>query len=81
MLENVKYLDLYGSDPSVIEMVYAIFANVIEMDDEGNVLNYTYAQRRATDYLKLYCVPSFKVEPPFEDWEIELYHPPSAVRG
>ena len=60
MLENVEYLDIYGSEPSAIEMVFAIFANVIEMDSEGNVLNFTYAQRRATDYLRSYCDPSFK---------------------
>lgn len=45
MLENVEYIDIYGSEPSAIEMVFAIFANVIEMDGEGNVLNFTYAQR------------------------------------
>jgi hypothetical protein len=75
MLEGVDYLDLYGSEPSAIEMVYAIFANVIELNENGNVLNFTYAQKRATDYLRSYCDPTFKVSPPFEDWEIELYGP------
>jgi hypothetical protein len=77
MLEGVEYLDLYGSDPSAIEMTYAIFTNVIELDEEGSVLNFTYAQRRATDYLKSYCDPSFEVSPPYEDWEMALYSPPS----
>jgi hypothetical protein len=76
MLEDVKYLELYGEDPSAIEMAYAIFANVLEMDDEGQVLNFTHAQRRATDYIKSYCDPSFVVSPPFEVWEQELYGPP-----
>lgn len=80
MLENVEYLDMYGTQPSAIEMVFAIFANVIEMDSEGNVLNFTYAQRRATDYLRSYCDPSFKVTPQLEDWETELYGPPSLGR-
>ena len=44
MLEDVEYFELYGEDPSAIEMAYAIFANVLEMDDEGQVLNFTYAQ-------------------------------------
>lgn len=77
MLEGIEYLDLYGNEPSAIEMVYAIFANVIELDEKENVLNFTYAQKRATDYLRAYCDPSFKVSPPFEDWEIALYHPPN----
>ena len=76
MLDGVKYLELYGEDPSAIEMAYAIFANVLEMDDGGQVLNFTYAQKRATDYIKSYCDPSFEVSPPFESWEQELYGPP-----
>lgn len=80
MLKNVEYLDLYGAEPSAIEMVFAIFANVIEMDSEGNVLNFTYAQARATDYLRSYCDPSFEVTPPLEDWETKLHRPPSSAR-
>jgi hypothetical protein len=76
MLKDVDYLSLYGEDPSAIEMAYAIFANVLEMDNEGQVLNFTYAQKRATDYIKSYCDPSFLVSPPFEIWEQELYGPP-----
>ena len=77
MLKDVDYLRLYGSEPSAIEQVFAIFANVVELNDEGEVTNFTYAQRRATDYLKQYCNPQFKVEPPYEEWELELYGPPS----
>ena len=54
MLKDVDYLRLYGSEPSAIEQVFAIFANVVELNDEGEVTNFTYAQRRATDYLKQY---------------------------
>ena len=52
---------------------FAIFANVIELDDNGKVLNAKYAENRAVAYIHSYCEPSFKVEPPYEDWEIELY--------
>ena len=76
MLEDVSYLELYGNDPSAIEMAYAIFANVLEMDEAGEVLNFTYAQKRATDYLRSYCNPLFQVSPPYEEWEMELYGPP-----
>jgi hypothetical protein len=76
MLEDIEYLKCYGAEPGAIEMVYAIFANVIELDEDGKVLNYVYAQKRATDYLKSYCDSSYKVSPPYEDWEIELYSQP-----
>jgi hypothetical protein len=76
MLEGVDYLPLYGNEPSAIEQAYAIFANVLEFDERGQVLNAQHAQKRATDYLRAYCVRGFKVEPPFEDWELELHEPP-----
>ena len=75
MLKGVDYISLYGEEPSAIEMVYAIFANVLELDEEGNVLNFTYAQKRATDYLREYC-NGVKVKPPYEQWEIDLYSMP-----
>lgn len=78
-LEGVDYLPLYGSEPGAIEQVYAIFANVLELDENGQVLNAHYAYKRATDYLRAYCDPTFKVDPPYEDWETELHSPPPRV--
>jgi len=67
MLEGVDYLSLYGEEPSAIEMAFAIFVNVLELTDDGQVLNFTEAQRRATDYIRSYCTPGFEVAPPYED--------------
>lgn len=75
-LDGVDYLSLYGNEPSAIEQAYAIFANVLELDENGQVLNARYAQKRATDYLRAYCDPSFKVDPPYEEWETDLHAPP-----
>lgn len=80
LLQGVDYLDLYGNEPSAIEQTYAIFANVIELDDKGQVVNFAHAQKRAVDYLRSYCDPSFTVTPPLEDWEIELHGPPKGER-
>ena len=75
MLEDIEYLDLYGQEPSAIEQAFAIYANVIEMDEKGNVLNAKYAEERACQYIRAYCDPNFVVSPPFQDWEIALYLP------
>jgi hypothetical protein len=75
-LEGVDYLSLYGNEPSAIEQVFAIYANVIEFDENGQVLNAKYAEKRATDYLRSYCDPNFEVTPAYEDWEVALYTPP-----
>ncbi|MEX6690177.1 hypothetical protein QTN47_21890 [Danxiaibacter flavus] len=77
-LEGIDYLSLYGNEPSAIEQVFAIYANVIQLDENGRVLNAKYAEKRATDYLRAYCDPSFEVKPAYEDWEICLHAPSTA---
>jgi len=67
-LKGINYLDLFGNEPSAIEQVFAIFANVIELDENGTVLNAKYAEKRAVDYIRSYCEPKFEVKPPYEDW-------------
>ena len=76
MLEGIDYLDLYGEEPSAIEQVYAIYINVLELDENGQVLNAKYAEKRATDYLRSYCDSNYEVSPPYEDWETALHEPP-----
>ena len=76
MLEGVEYLDLYGNEPSAIEQAHALYANVIEIDNDGIVLNAKHAEKRAADYIRAYCVPEYEVEPPYEDWELDLHEPP-----
>ena len=73
LLAGVPYLDLYGQEPSAIEQVFAIYANVLELDEQGQVLNANYAEQRATEYLREYCDPAYEATPPFEEWEIELH--------
>jgi len=75
-LKGVDYVKLFGNEPSAIEQMFAIYTNVIELDEKGNVLNAKYAEKRAVDYIRSYCVVDFKVEPPYEDWEIELHDAP-----
>jgi len=75
-LRGVDYLNMYGSEPNAIEQVFAIYANVIELNEDGLVTNAKYAEKRATDHLRAYLDPSFVVDPPYEDWEIELHWPP-----
>lgn len=73
IMDGVKYLDLYGEEPSAIEQAFAIFANVIELDDNGIVQNAKYAEQRAAQYLRAYCDTNYEVSPPFEDWEVSLH--------
>lgn len=69
-------MKIYGEEPSAIEQVFAIYVNVIELDESGTVLNAKYAEKRAVDYLRSYCDSNFEVTPPYEEWEIELHESP-----
>jgi hypothetical protein len=61
--------------PSNMETMFAIFSNNIEMDAEGNVLNFDHSIKRAAQFIAtcLYDKDKYVVEPSFEDWETELH--------
>src|SRR5262245_10830564 len=61
------------TEPSSMEMLYAIFVNVLEVDDDGNLLNERHAERRVAQWLKSYIDRDFKLAPPLEPWEGTLY--------
>ena len=76
LLDGVDYRFVLTGEPSALEQVYAIFANVIELDADGAVLNAKHAERRAAQWLLEYCDPSRPADPPLEDWELDLHPPP-----
>jgi hypothetical protein len=72
LLEGIDYSCIFN-EPSALEQVYAIFANEIEMDDNGEVINAKYAEMRSAQYIRSYVDNTYKIEPPLEDWEVTLY--------
>lgn len=79
ILEGVDYQFVLSEQPSALEKVYAIFANVIEMDETGRVLNAKRAERRAAQWLRNYIDPTYDITPPYESWEVELHRAPPRV--
>jgi len=59
LLEGVDYFDAFRESPSLMEIVYAIFMNNLELDENGEVLNAKYAERRAAQYIKQWCVEGY----------------------
>jgi hypothetical protein len=76
LLNSEDFRDLF-EDASALEQTFAIFANVIEMDDEGRVPNAEWAFHRAAQYIWSWSRTDEMtvVEPPFEEWELELHGP------
>ncbi|OSZ66296.1 hypothetical protein CAP40_10330 [Sphingomonas sp. IBVSS2] len=75
LLDGIDYSCIF-EEPSALEQVFAIFANVIKLDEQGEVLNAKWAERRAAQFILQY-VTGEEPTPPFEEWETELYDPPA----
>jgi hypothetical protein len=71
ILEGVDYSVIF-EEPSALQIAYAVFCNNLEFDDAGTVSNAKYAERRAAQWIRTYCDPGYKVEPPFGDDECDL---------
>ena len=72
LLDNIDYSCIF-EEPSALEQTYAIFANVLELDADGLVLNAKQAEHRAAQFIRSYVDRAYEVTPPFEDWEVALY--------
>jgi hypothetical protein len=76
ILKGIDYRELLKKEASLVEQAFAIYANNIEMDDQGKVLNDTHAMKRAAQWIRLVCgkqEDKYDVKPEFEDWEVHLY--------
>jgi hypothetical protein len=60
------------TEPSWVEMAFAIFINVLDVDADGMVTNDNAAYRRAAQYLRACLGHDYEVHPPLAEWEIEL---------
>ena len=74
MLEGINYWDELKDSPSQMETCFAIFVNVLELDEHGEPVNEKYAERRAATFLHQYCTGELPPgETALEHWECELY--------
>jgi hypothetical protein len=60
-------------EPSMLEAVFAVFANTLEMDETGKVINEHHIHRRVSQFIRSEFDRDYVVEPPFEPWETELH--------
>ena len=73
LLKDIDYTgEVLREESSFAEQAFAIFMNNLEIDEEGNVLNYKHSEKRAAQYIRSYFDREYTVEPPCEYWECEL---------
>jgi hypothetical protein len=74
ILDGIDYWDVLRDHPSEMETIFAIFANVLELDDDGNPVNARHAEERAAVELYRFCTGELPAgEPDIEGWEAELF--------
>ena len=74
ILKDIDYRSMLATEASLVEQAFAIYGNVIELDEHGMVLNDAHATTRAVKWIRFVCDPTnYVVEPPFEGWEVELH--------
>ena len=71
LLRGIDYSAIF-LEASELEQAVAIYANVLDLDETGKVSNGGEAQRRAAQYIRSFVDPTYEVDPPFDDWELEL---------
>lgn len=64
------------NEPGAMDAGFAVFCNLLEVDEKGTVTNFKQAERRAAGQIRAYCDPAIKPELPFENWEGKI-HPVS----
>jgi hypothetical protein len=74
MLEGIDYWDELRESPSQMEICFAIFVNVLELDGSGQPGNEKHAETRAATWIYKYCMGELPPgQPDLEPWEVELY--------
>ena len=73
LLAGIDYVPGLFNCGSTLEAIYAVFSNVLTIDERGSPNNYEHACLRAAQCVKLWCVPGYRVEPEFAGWETELH--------
>lgn len=76
VLKGIDYREDLKQEANLVETVFAIYTNNIQMDGNGKVLNNMYAMKRAAQWICYACGEvngRYTAKPEFEDWETYLY--------
>lgn len=60
----------YGNS---MEMLTAIYCNVLRMDKNYNIINESWARHRTSQYIRLFIDESYESKPPLKEWETMLW--------
>ncbi len=70
IVSEVTYKDYIGDGASFVEQCFAIWANVVEIEN-NRVTNFDHAIERVEQYIRSYYIPDYTDN--LEKWECELH--------
>jgi hypothetical protein len=73
LLGGIDYVPGLFNCGSTLEAIYAVFSNVLMIDQDGRPTNKKRAYFRAAQCVKQWCEQGYEPEPRFEGWEVELH--------
>jgi hypothetical protein len=73
MEQEYNYRPLLQEEPGFLENIFALWGNALEVDERGEDVNGEQARARVEQYIRTWMDKGFTPDPPFEDWEFELY--------
>lgn len=72
VLGDNDYRSVLLEEQSILDAAVAVFFRNLVLREDGEVSNYLWAEFRCAQVIRRYCDPSYRVDPPFEDFEREL---------
>jgi len=71
ILRDADYEILFRVMPAEIEHALVVWANNALLEDDGDLINEQEALLRTAEYIRSRTDPSYHVDNPFQDWELE----------
>jgi transposase len=72
ILHGIDYLPHRHAAGPDLEIPITIFTNILNIDENGTVTNTDAAHRRAAQWIRASCDPTYQIDPPLQPWETEL---------
>jgi|HigsolmetaAR201D_1030396.scaffolds.fasta_scaffold02679_9 hypothetical protein len=70
--DSDDYCDMLTEQPELMESFFAVFCNVLQIDEQNRVLNLDDAMRRTAEFIRQSVDQSYQPTVPFAEWELEL---------
>lgn len=70
LLRGIDYRPDFVKNPDELPLIFTVFTNVLDIDDDGRLTNVDHATHRAAAVVRRWHQPSFVIDPPLADWEI-----------